>query len=381
MRIRLKKYKNHLLVFLLIIASGNPLFVLSTHVRELYIGLALLLTFVLKRRKEGFKMFAYIKYTIPFIFISVFQLLLISDYSMSSAIYLLLKLYIGALIMMEVGVKFAKIYVDIMMVVALVSIPLFFYNEYIGIIPGFSFSEIGTSIVIYTQLFSDYGGFISRNAGMFWEPGSYQGYLNFAILFYLLMSDGSVRIFKNWRFLILVIALITTKSTTGYAVFAFIIIFYLHYYYRGKPVVKYLFVLAIVFVFWYAYQSLDFLGDKIQAHADLDKEDGGRFNDFIKYGDYIRNYFFFGNPAIVGKTISTGNGFLAFLFYYGIGGLVYYFIALWKNIRRQVDIHTTLFFVGVTLISLQGEGFIFYPCYLAWPFMQLSMTGKMLLKE
>lgn len=378
---RLKKYKYHLLVLILLVASGNPIFVLSSNVRELYICLAFVLIFFFKKRRGGFNALAYVKYIIPFLLISFFQILLISDYSISSAIFLLLKLYIGVLIVMDVGVKFAKVYMDIMVVAAAISIPLFFYNEYIGMIPGIPFSEIGTSLVVYTQLFSDYGGFIHRNSGMFWEPGSYQGYLNFAILFYLLMSDGTIHIFKNWRFIILAVALFTTKSTTGYAVFAFIIFYYLHYYYRGKQMMKYLFVIALVCVFGYAYQSFDFLGEKMQAHANLDDNEGGRFNDFIKYSSFIQNYFFFGNPTIVGKPVATGNGFLAFLFYYGIWGIIYYFTVLWRNICRQVDMHTTFFFVSVTIISLQGEGFIFYPCYLAWPFIQLSMKNKILLKE
>ena len=239
---QLKKYREHLLVLILIVSSGNPLFVLSPHVRELYIGTVFLLLWLKQRRV----MSLYIKYSVPFIFISLFQMLLFPDYSISSGVYLLLKIFIGALIMMEVGRKFAKIYVDIMVVVATISIPFFFYNEYVGFIPGISFTDIGTSLVVYTQLFSDYGGFIHRNAGMFWEPGAYQGYLNFAILFYLLMNNGATRIFSNWKFVVLLIALFTTKSTTGYAVLAFIILYYFLYYYRGKIMVKLLFLFVLV---------------------------------------------------------------------------------------------------------------------------------------
>lgn len=374
---QLKKYREHLLVLILIVSSGNPLFVLSPHVRELYIGTVFLLLWLKQRRV----MSLYIKYSVPFIFISLFQMLLFPDYSISSGVYLLLKIFIGALIMMEVGRKFAKIYVDIMVVVATISIPFFFYNEYVGFIPGISFTDIGTSLVVYTQLFSDYGGFIHRNAGMFWEPGAYQGYLNFAILFYLLMNNGATRIFSNWKFVVLLIALFTTKSTTGYAVLAFIILYYFLYYYRGKIMVKLLFLFVLVCSCLYAYYSLDFLGEKIQRQMNQGQDEGGRFNDFVKYASYIYDYFFLGNPTIVGTTIASGNGFLSFFFYYGIWGILYYFIALWHNIHQQVDLHTTAFFVGVTIISLQGEGFIFYPCYLAWPFIHLSMKNKILLKE
>lgn len=374
---QLKKYREYLLVLILIVSSGNPLFVLSPHVRELYIGTAFLLIWF----KRGRVMLPYIKYSVPFIFISLFQMLLFPDYSLSSGVFLLLKIFIGALIMIEVGRKFAKIYVDIMVLIAVISIPLFFYNEYVGFIPGIPFTDIGTSLAVYTQLFTDYGGFIHRNAGMFWEPGAYQGYLNFAILFYLLMSNGATRIFSNWKFVVLLIALFTTKSTTGYAVLAFIIFYYSLYYYRGQTAVKFLFLFVLFCSFLYAYYSLDFLGEKMQRHMNRGQDEEGRFNDFVRFSSYIYDYFFLGNPTIVSTIIVTGNGFLSFLFYYGIWGILYYFIALWYNIHQQVDLHTTAFFVGVTFISLQGEGFIYFPCYLAWPFIQLSMKNKILLKE
>ena len=92
---QLKKYREYLLVLILIVSSGNPLFVLSPHVRELYIGTVFLLIWF----KRGRVMLPYIKYSVPFIFISLFQMLLFPDYSLSSGVFLLLKIFIGALIM------------------------------------------------------------------------------------------------------------------------------------------------------------------------------------------------------------------------------------------------------------------------------------------
>lgn len=73
-----------------------------------------------------------------------------------------------------------------------------------------------------------YGNFLltTRNAGICWEPGCYQAFLNIALLFLL---DG-------WKYreiepsfkqlLVLIITIITTGSTTGLILFAIILFAY-----------------------------------------------------------------------------------------------------------------------------------------------------------
>jgi hypothetical protein len=82
--------------------------------------------------------------------------------------------------------------------------------------------------------------------------------------------------------------------------------------------------------------------------------------------------FFIGLSDQVAILAYTGNGFISFLLYYGIFGLVNYFIALWCNYRLQVSLNSTILIFLVVLISLQGEGFIYYPLYLALPFVDVE---------
>lgn len=61
-----------------------------------------------------------------------------------------------------------------------------------------------------------------RNFGMFWEPGCYQSFLNLALLFFVQKID--VNWMKNrkklFEFVVLVITILSTMSTTGYILLA-----------------------------------------------------------------------------------------------------------------------------------------------------------------
>lgn len=62
-----------------------------------------------------------------------------------------------------------------------------------------------------------------RNAGIFWEPGAYQAFLNMGLLFLLSMKDVKN---KRRKVLLLALAIVTTGSTTGYIILAFLCIIY-----------------------------------------------------------------------------------------------------------------------------------------------------------
>lgn len=70
---------------------------------------------------------------------------------------------------------------------------------------------------------------LSRNCGIYTEPGIYQMVLNSALYILLFLEDylSIDKKKKSKYFIILVIALLTTQSTTGYLGIAMIILFYL----------------------------------------------------------------------------------------------------------------------------------------------------------
>lgn len=90
----------------------------------------------------------------------------------------------------------------------------------------------GASVVYYNAYMyvfmaaKGYSGFVlsMRNAGICWEPGCYQMFLNVALLFLLSTNKDEKNKYFYFKLLILIVTIITTISTTGYILMAIILI-------------------------------------------------------------------------------------------------------------------------------------------------------------
>lgn len=358
-------------VFLLLCLSGNPLLCINPHVREIY-AVAAVMLLVYRLFSNGGNPNVFLKYIIPFVLISICQIFALGV-DPTSALFLIMKLYIGFAILQIVGRSFIRSYVDVMFALALISLPLFAYNTFFGLLPGYPFSEIGTSLGVYTQLAREGYAFIDRNAGMFWEPGAFQGYLNIALAFLLLLSDVK---HKKLKAIVIIAAVLTTKSSTGYLVLGLLLLYYTVFTSKQSILKKTVIVVSMLVVYIYAYTSLDFLQEKMVYETSKDIYQGGRINDYARYGSLILSNFFIGLSANVADIAPTGNGFVSFLLYYGIFGVSYYFIAMYKKFSRQVNHRTVVLLTLLIFLTLQGEGFIYYPLYLVFPLLQLEVSEQ-----
>lgn len=358
-----------LMCLLLIVASGNPIFIYSPNVRELYIGLAALAMWYNQRRgADGFSSFR--KYASVFFVVMIIQQALIPGLSFSSQIFAIIRILIGVMIIRGLGGKFVSEYIKAMTFVAAISLILFPLSLKYGLLPSVQTSEIGYSMYVYTIIFHDFGGILPRNSGMFWEPGVFQGYLNIAIALALLLPKNKER---KWSLVFLVTALLTTVSTTGYLVFGFIIIFYVYKFSRLSSFSRFLYSLIVIGVCMYSFFALDFMHDKIMDNTQDTESAQGRITDYIRYGDYLKNNFFFG--VNTGEfEINTGNGLVYMILYYGGLIVFYYIINFWRNFSKKFSTSIVLFLLGVIFITLQGEGFMFYPLYLAFPIVILNFS-------
>lgn len=127
------------------------------------------------------------------------------------------------------GKSFVEKYVNLMVTMSVIS--LFFYIL-MWISPNLSLKfanrytvnslvYIANPLYTYSQANLGYENYnFSRNSGMFWEPGAYQAFLIIAFIF--LLYDKQRK--SNIKAIILTIALLTTKSTTGYILFLIIIL-------------------------------------------------------------------------------------------------------------------------------------------------------------
>lgn len=92
---------------------------------------------------------------------------------------------------------------------------------------------------------------ISRNQGMYWEPGAFQTFLNVALL--LELSKGRV---KLGRVLLVIVTIVTTFSTTGLLGASLILLSYALYAYQEKK--KKIFLLALVLLGLVIYAASNF---------------------------------------------------------------------------------------------------------------------------
>ena len=174
------------------------------------------------------------------------------------------------------GKKMLPLYENIMMKLSLLS--LVFWGIYI-IYPSTaaffrSFPEAGQGHhIFYLYKWTDpavreiqsYNYGILRNAGCSWEPGRFSIMILLAL--YCNLARCGIKFKGNWSGIILLLALISTQSTTGflgaivlYSIFAF-----------KKFDLQYI-IAFLVFVVPVSYQliSLDFMGEKIEEQLDLD---------------------------------------------------------------------------------------------------------------
>jgi hypothetical protein len=130
------------------------------------------------------------------------------------------------------------------------------YLRSVSMVSGDGVSAIFYSVQPYaTTLINNYT--ISRNCGFAWEPGSYAVYLCLGIYVNLFISPRDKE--NKKRFRVLLIALLSTMSTTGYAILSLIMIFY----FINRDFKKILLLLpvmaaALIFLF-----SLPFMKNKI----------------------------------------------------------------------------------------------------------------------
>lgn len=96
-----------------------------------------------------------------------------------------------------------------------------------------------------------------RNCGFAWEPGGFAVMLALAIFINLFFYDSSGA--GNMRFWILLSALITSQSTTGYTILLVILAFYFYNKQKKLIVVLWPLVLALIILVF----SLPFMSDKI----------------------------------------------------------------------------------------------------------------------
>jgi hypothetical protein len=230
--------------------------------------------------------------------------------------------------------------------------------------------EIGKTLILFNYHFNMGPGYdgLQRNCGPFWEPGMFAVFINIALLINLYINKASLFSRVN---IVLIIALITTLSTTGIIVLFLIIISKFILDKRVELAILYIpVVFAIVFIAYINLWKLDFIGEKITSQID-----NASYTPYSRFGAALYHFEALKRSPLSGvalfpeetdkdigeNRIVTPNGISLIFYAYGIPvGLLYYlifYISLSRWLRYNgIDnrmIHLFFFFVFILSVFSQ----------------------------
>lgn len=362
----------YILMFLLLATSGNMLF----NIWEWTYVFVALFVFVLasiKHKPISNKML--LGMVASYILLFALQFIGLEKVSIPANINRLAKLYEGFLIMTVLGVKFRKAYLKVMYFLCIVSLICWFLNIVIGDLPGYEFDRYRTQLIYnYIPYFIASGsGLGLRNCGMFWEPGAFEGYINIALLLYV----GEFKVFyKHYRkeFWFLTAALLSTQSTTGYIVFAVILLL------TVINSMKHIFMkvcvcVIMVAVSFFAFTTLDFMQNKILTEFEEAQyiSDGDiswtRMGSAIIGWQNVKRHPLIGNGDLLesrygamGEMMNgSGNGFFGQMNVLGIPMMILILFLIYRHYPYSP--YYKVVFLLVIVLLLQGEDFLSYPLF------------------
>lgn len=300
--------RNYIITYFLIAFSGIPFFDDGNGVTHLLFMLILAGIFFYRKRQ--------ISKNLLLILIISFGLLFIQTYLFGGKSYFTFLSFTGLVILTPyfgikiIGPPFLKYYRNIILIIALISIPFWLATNFI---PGFfeyTYSIAGKlmpytnwtrqeSLIIYTVENAQAYGF-HRNPGPFHEPGAFAVFLILAIIADIFIK-GTIFTKRNAIF---IFCIITTFSTAGY-----IALFILFSFYFATTLKMHVFLKLLIFslalpFFIYLFINLEFLNQKIAMQyseatsTSLDTQTSGRFLGARKALLVIKNHPLYGRGLL-----------------------------------------------------------------------------------
>ena len=190
------------------------------------------------------------------------------------------------------------------------------------------------------------GLLLPRCSGFCWEPGQYQIYLNY-VLMYLLYFDKTNDKMKKFRVALTIVSIITTTSTMGLFIMIILIVgAVLNFKSNIKfPMMVILSAIGIYLIFQLIAEKKMYSGESY----------GMRVSEFDLLGDILFNNSIFGSNV---RTRSMANGILRFLWQYGYIALAMIAVILIYIFRKHVFINTKrqkVFFTVWLVLALFKE--------------------------
>ncbi|MEG8947216.1 hypothetical protein [Rosettibacter firmus] len=269
------KFYNYTLVLYMLLLSGNPFFNQNIDLFGSF-TLIFFIPIFLRNPKIYFNK-TFLLSLLFFVGFEVFHSIIFSlDYSKTIIKIALLYIY-GYSIIIYIGKSYINIYVKSMTIIALVSFifyainfihtiihPLYNLADNLFPLKGDYQNYKTPTLLIYTFDPNYIMGQTQfpRNAGIFWEAGAFGSFLVIAYFLYLLeIKPGSIRGLFDRTSKILILAIITTFSTTCFVALFFVLILFS---FKMKGFYKVFVSIFFILLGYYLFINLQFLKPKIE---------------------------------------------------------------------------------------------------------------------
>ena len=215
-----KSYNNvksdYILVTLLLVFSGNPITHFLSKSSLLILSILILIVKFRQLKKDFFvKLFIILS---ALLVLFMLQNIVLNFVSWLGAFRYLTNWLFGGIIFYLVSDRLSYKFFIILYYISLISLFGFVIINLLNVpIPGIPWGggRRPLTYIIYTFVIDPHH---YRNCGMFWEPGAFAGMLTLCMALNIKFLP---ELWKNHKLkiVVLVVALLTTKSTTGYLVF------------------------------------------------------------------------------------------------------------------------------------------------------------------
>jgi hypothetical protein len=390
------------LTLLLLCVSGNMFFIESGRDHIVLTLFAVALAWLLFR--HGFRIDKKLLYvSAGFLVIFLGQYAFFKFLPIVTILGFYMKLFIGFAVIKLVA-DFPLTYVRTMRIVVLISLAFWIPDQMLHL-AGVDFrapfrpladllnvQTTGTNVRINIGIYNFQTGVnASRNAAFFWEPGAFAGYLLLGIVFLSLCKERISRRYFVSSFILLVVGILTTRSTTGIVVLPLALMLLMKVKRKNfRNLIKsFLLLLAgvcFLLLFALSVSQLEFVGEKmVNLYERALYQQAGwhtsRFGAMLFDWEYIRQNPLFGwgqsnqtqyrlHPDF--GRYALGNGMTGFLRQMGLLGMGIFLFSFFRGLRRNGMSKLRSFYIlCVILLTLNGEYFLMHPVFLGLMFLQI----------
>ena len=387
-----------LVLTILLVYNSTQSSVIAFSPITLILSLIFALYLFIKNKKNIDKLF--VNFSLLFFLVNIFLFFSLLKFDIFLSGYMYLKFLYAYLSIKNIGLDFFKNIVKIGYCGAIISLAFFSFQiinydftfKFVGFLQNsFDFLTFRNESFANNILFTVNSSAEFRNSGFMWEPKGFANFLIISIFFQLVI--GSFKVF-NKKMLIMLIALITTFSTTGFiALFSLLIFYFLNKNLKTSLIFFPIFILFSSIIFF----NTDFLYDKIVYELSLTKEyenllyqkkdykddvySLGRTGSFIVDINDLKNRPFFGygftrenrTQSDFVKLIRV-NGLSDLLAVYGIVGFILYFYMhhiFLKKMQNQLNFKFAPIILITLIIIYTASTLTSHPLWISFLFLSL----------